>query len=77
MQIVYHTDDDFRVTKRRPDSRITWIEHRCANSHLRGDRGDTWDLMWCDTKSHERCCNDCGRSATPGLQAVFLFMKEA
>ncbi len=70
MQTVYHTDGDFRVTKRI--SNVVWIEHRCP-----GPMGSKrWGIMWSALENRGLPCEGCGRSASPGLQVVFLFMKD-
>jgi hypothetical protein len=63
-----HTDLDFRISHSYD---LYWLEHCCPCTP------EYWKLMWCDITARERHCDDCGRSATPGLQTVFLFLKGA
>jgi hypothetical protein len=68
---ILHTDNDFRIIT--AGSKIIWLEHRCAYKRW---EGDDWRLMWCDIGARDRECSLCRRSATPGLQAAFWFLKE-
>jgi hypothetical protein len=69
-----HTDETFRVAT-HPTLTNFVLEHRCERN-IEGLKHRWIAHMYC-TDHRAVPCSWCKMSATPGLQAIFLFMKGA